>query len=738
MKKNFYHVLLLVLLLPVTFVSAQQQYHRCSSAEYLLQQLQADPGLAARMQAIEQHTQQVENDGVDNSRAVVTIPVVFHVVYRTAAENISDAQIQAQINQLNLDFARLNADASSTPSAFSSLAANTNIQFCLAQRTPGGAATTGIVRKLTTVTSWSTNDAVKKSSSGGDDAWPSSSYLNIWSCNLGSGLLGYAQFPGGAAATDGVVLLYSSIGSAASPGTASPYNLGRTATHEVGHWLNLYHIWGDDGTGCTGSDNVGDTPNQAGENYGCPAYPKTDGCTASSPGVMFMNYMDYTDDGCMNMFTTGQSTRMNALFVSGGARASLVSSQGCQPLVACNVPGTLSTGAIGDNTATYSWAAVSGAVSYGVQYRPTGTASWTTATTTGTTYTATGLTAGTAYEWQVRTNCSGGSSAYSSSSTFTTTGTAPCNVAGTLTSSAITSASATIGWAAVSGAVSYNVQYRVVGAASWTTTSTTTTSLALSGLAATTNYEWQVQTVCSAGSSAFSSSTTFTTASTCTDVYESNNTSSTAKTAPLNTDFTALISSTTDVDWFKFTTVSPNVKVKVDLTNLPADYDMVLYKSNASTKLGTGANGGTTSEQIKYNATSAATYYLKVYGYNGANSATGCYKLRISTGSTNFRTDGETLATDEQDVEVFAESAFKLYPNPASNVLTVEYVSETEGDVWMNIYNLNGQRVLQQQTTAVTGGNKQTINTESLSNGVYVLQLNNGGQTQHFKFTINQ
>ncbi len=738
MKKSFYSILLSALLLPVTFVSAQQQYHRCSSAEYLHQQLLADPGLAARMQAIEEHTQQYANSNTDNSRAVITIPVVVHVVYNTAAQNISDALIQAQINQLNLDYARLNSDASNTPSAFAGVAAAPNIQFCLAQRDPSGNASTGIVRKQTTVTSWSTNDAVKKSSSGGDDAWPSSSYLNIWSCNLGSGLLGYAQFPGGTASTDGVVLLYSSIGSMATPGTASPYNLGRTATHEVGHWLNLYHIWGDDGTGCTGTDNVGDTPNQAGENYGCPAFPTTDGCTSTSPGVMFMNYMDYTDDGCMNMFTAGQATRMNALFATGGARLSLVSSLGCQPVVACNVPGTLSTGTIGNNSATFSWAAVSGAVSYGVQYRPTGTATWTTATSTTTTYTASGLTAGTAYEWQVKTNCSAGLSAYSSSATFTTTGTAPCNVASTLTASAITSSSATISWAAVSGAVSYNVQYRVVGAASWTTTSTTTTSVALSALTTTTNYEWQVQTVCSAGSSAFSASATFTTASTCTDVYESNNTSATAKTAPLNTDFTAIISSTTDVDWFKFTTVSPNVKVKVDLTNLPADYDVVLYKSNASTKLGTGANGGTTSEQIKYNATTTGTYYVKVYGYNGAYSANSCYKLRISTGSTNFRTDGETLATDEQEVEVFAESALKLYPNPASNALTVEYVSATEGDVWMIVYNLSGQRVLQQQTTAVTGGNKQTINTESLSSGVYVLQINNGGQIQHIKFTINQ
>ena len=282
---RLYALVSLCFMLPATWLSAQQDYNRCSSSEYLLQQLQADPSLAGRMQLIEDHTRQFAAENPDVSRAVITIPVVVHVVYRTTAENISDAQIQAQIDQLNKDFARLNTDAGNTPSAFSGLATGANIQFCLAQRDPNGNATTGIVRKVTTKTSFSTNDGVKSSSTGGDNAWPAGSYLNIWSCNISNGILGYAQFPGGAASTDGGVLLYSSIGSMSKPGTASPYNLGRTATHEVGHWLNLYHIWGDDGTGCSGSDNVGDTPNQAGENYGCPAYPKTDGCTAASPAT---------------------------------------------------------------------------------------------------------------------------------------------------------------------------------------------------------------------------------------------------------------------------------------------------------------------------------------------------------------------------------------------------------------------------------------------------------------------
>ncbi|MCW5907557.1 MAG: T9SS type A sorting domain-containing protein [Chitinophagales bacterium] len=651
MKKHLLFAVTAVMLFAAATLNAQQNYHRCSTMEYLEEQLKADPTLAARMQEIEQHTQHFIQQNEDASRAVVTIPVVVHVVYNTAAQNISDAQINAQIAQLNADFARLNSDAGNTPSAFAGLAANTNIQFCLAQRDPSGNPTTGIVRKQTTVTSFSSNDAVKKSSQGGSDAWPASSYLNLWSCNLGGGLLGYAQFPGGAASTDGVVVLYSSVGSLAQPGTASPYHYGRTATHEVGHWLNLRHIWGDDNTACTGSDQVNDTPNQAGYTSGCPLFPKTDACSPSSPGVMFMNYMDYSYDGCMNMFTQGQSSRMNALFSTGGARVSLLSSNGC-------------------NAAT-----------------PT-----------------------------------------------------TCAVPSGLATSNITTTAANISWSAVSGAVSYNVQFRAVGGSAWTSGNVTSTAATLSGLSAATAYEWQVQTVCASSSSAFSSSATFTTlsASTCTDNYEANNTSGTAKTAPLNTNFNGLISPSGDVDWFKITTTKAAPKLKVDLTTLPADYDMVLYASNGSKVLASATQGGTANETLKYNAsTKAATYYLKVYGYNGASNGTACYTLRVSTSASNFRTIGES-ADDAAIESVMAEPALKLYPNPAADKLTVEYLSSTAGAVTFRVYNLSGQLMFTNTGEAQEGFNVYSLNTVELSNGVYVLEINTGGETQRQKFSIGQ
>ena len=303
----------------------------CGTMEALDAQLAANPALAQRMAAIEAFTQQAVASGTLHRTAgttTITIPVVVHVLYNTAAQNISDAQVQSQIAVLNQDYHKLNPDYTNTPGIYAGLVADANIQFVLAKRTPTGTATNGIVHKYTKTASWSTNDAVKNSKRGGDDAWDATKYLNLWACNLGQGLLGYAQFPGGSAATDGVVILYSAFGSKAKypAGTYSAsYDLGRTATHEVGHWANLRHIWGDDSGACTGSDQVADTPNQGAENYGCPAFPHV---SCSNAGDMSMNYMDYVDDRCMYMFSTGQSGRMDAVFAAGGPRAGITTSLG--------------------------------------------------------------------------------------------------------------------------------------------------------------------------------------------------------------------------------------------------------------------------------------------------------------------------------------------------------------------------------------------------------------------------
>jgi len=238
---------------------------------------------------------------------LVKVSVVVHVIFRREVENISDAQVKSQIDVLNRDFRAKNPDRSQAPAVWKSLVADANIEFALATRDPNGKATDGITRTKTTRTSFLPDDSMK-TAAGGHAPWPARRYLNIWVCNLGQNLLGYAQFPGGPAKTDGVVILGSAFGTKGT--AAAPFNLGRTATHEVGHWLNLRHIWADT-LGCGGSDFVSDTPNQAGPNTGKPAFPHLS-CTNGPNGDMFMNYMDYVDDVAMVMFTPGQVARMNA------------------------------------------------------------------------------------------------------------------------------------------------------------------------------------------------------------------------------------------------------------------------------------------------------------------------------------------------------------------------------------------------------------------------------------------
>lgn len=285
-------------------------YRMCASMEVLESQLAADPALSARMENIENYTRQFAKSGRVNAIGEIVIPVIVNVLYRTASENISDQQIQSQIDVLNEDYSATNADVTKTPALFSGLVADYNIRFVLA----------GINRKSTTKKSWSLNDAMKKSGSGGINPTNPTENLNIWIVNKmtsgGSTILGYAQFPGGSAATDGVVIGYNFFG---RTGTLSaPFNKGRTATHEVGHWLNLRHIWGD--ANC-GSDLVADTPTHNAENYGCPTYPHKSTC-AGKPVEMTMNFMDYTDDACMYMFSQGQKSRSLAIFDVGGPRAS--------------------------------------------------------------------------------------------------------------------------------------------------------------------------------------------------------------------------------------------------------------------------------------------------------------------------------------------------------------------------------------------------------------------------------
>lgn len=317
--------------------------NRCGTMEGYQERLQSDPEFARNEAALERaisaYIKKMRSGEFTEFRSgKVVIPVVVHVVHKNATENVSDAQIQSQIDVLNEDYRRLNTDVSGVPTDFQSLVADARIEFKLAERDPDCNPTTGITRTSTTVTSFShsttaasptARNPVKFNSSGGADGWPSDEYLNLWVCDLSGGTLGYASFPSDLASRpdeDGVVIDFGAFGNTGT--AAAPFDLGRTATHEIGHWLNLNHIWGDDQNAsdqCSGTDHVDDTPNQDIMNFGCPTHPHAS-CGSND---MFMNYMDYVDDDCMIMFSNGQSDRMDAVLYT--TRTGIVSSQGDVP-----------------------------------------------------------------------------------------------------------------------------------------------------------------------------------------------------------------------------------------------------------------------------------------------------------------------------------------------------------------------------------------------------------------------
>lgn len=260
------------------------------------------------------------------AEAITNIPVVFHVVLPNPAL-VTDAQLLAQLDTLNKSFSGTAGDTVQIPVYFKPLQGRSDIRFCLAQRTPAGEESTGILRTTTTRSSFEPDDAMKHVSTGGANSWNTDDYLNVWICNLSGGVLGYATFPNdGQPAEQGVVIDYRTL----PGGSSTNYNSGKTLVHETGHFFNLSHIWGDDNGLCTGTDNVNDTPNQGDASGGCSTGVRTDNCTPAGNGIMYQNYMDYSYDRCLVMFTIGQVARMETALSL--YRASLLTSNGCRPV----------------------------------------------------------------------------------------------------------------------------------------------------------------------------------------------------------------------------------------------------------------------------------------------------------------------------------------------------------------------------------------------------------------------
>jgi hypothetical protein len=976
---------ILALLLVLVSFGGFAQTRNCGTMRNLERLMQMHPEIAANMSAIENATQAyIQNGSSRDINVVYNIPVVVHVVYNTTSQNITDAQIQSQIAVLNEDFRRLNADKANTPSAFSTAAADAEITFCLATVDPNGNPTNGITRTQTAVTSFSDDDGVKSSATGGKNAWNTSQYLNLWVCNLGGGLLGYAQFPGGPASTDGVVINYQYFGRGYA--TVAPYNKGRTGTHEVGHWLNLRHIWGD--ASC-GDDLVSDTPTQSTSNYSCPTFPHRT-CGNTTNGDMFMNYMDYTDDPCMNMFTTGQKNRMRALFTSTGSRVGLLNSNGCGGTTAtCNVPASLTASSITTSSATLSWGAVSGATSYNVQYKASSATTWTATTSTTNSKSISGLAAGTTYQFQVSTVCSGGSSAYSTVAQFTTTtastgtsttitvgsgtssfqapfgtyymdektqfiitrtelvnggytsannqlksiafnvatnagqamngfsikvghttsasyasgsylsnaglttvytgtvtpvtgwntfnfatpftyngtdnlvvevcwdnssytndtkvyattmstnqtvyaqqdvasggmcgntaGTATtlrpnttlvfnagsttttCGVPASLAVSSVTSSSATLSWGAVSGATSYSVRYKSLASTTWITSSTTSTSKAISGLTASTSYEFQVSTVCSGGSSAYSASkqfsTTVATTTTTSTVTVGAGTSSFQ--APFGTYYmdekSQFIITRSELINAGYTTANSQMRsiafnvvtnagqamygfsIKVGHTTA-ASYGTSYYLGNTGMTTvysGTvtpvaGWNTFNFTTPFNYNGTdnlvieicwdnssyttdtkvyaTSMTTYQTVYKQSDVSAGGMCTtttgtlsylrpntRMVFGTATTSARAGAEELVEQASPV-----SSLNLYPNPAKDVLYLDYsLMQDAQQVKAEIYSLIGTKIVSIESAEGAAGEhnmKFDLNAgQALPAGMYLFNLTVDGKTQTRKFVI--
>ncbi len=493
----------------------------------------------------------------------------------------------------------------------------------------------------------------------------------------------------------------------------------------------------------------------------------------------------------------------------------------------CGAPSGLTASSITTSGATVSWTAVTGALNYDVDYKLTSSGTWTNAATatSSTSLTLSGLAASSNYDWRVRTNCSGSSSTYTAAQ-FTTAAVAVCNAPSGLASSAITSSSATVSWTAVSGALNYDVDYKLTSSGTWTNaaTATSSTSLALSGLAASSTYDWRVRTNCSSGSSGYSAAQ-FTTsaASTCATAFEPNETQGTAAaitsgvtnsaaissatdidyysittsaasnitynlvgpsgvdydlyiynssgtqigsslgstatetivlnnqasgtyyikvigyngansatcytikataavitscqssydnstngtisgaaTIPFNTNINGLVSPTGDVDNYKFIITSGG-SITLTLTTLPFDYDIKLLNS-AGTQIGISQNGGTTSETINYTA-AAGTYYAQVYGYNGANSSTNCYTLKVQ------------LGTASRGEEITKAGTISIYPNPVGSELKVNMGSYAE-PVSVSVSDMYGRRLI-----GKTFASTSTIATGKLAAGVYMVTI---------------
>ncbi len=401
----------------------------------------------------------------------------------------------------------------------------------------------------------------------------------------------------------------------------------------------------------------------------------------------------------------------------------------------CGDPTGLQSTSITTSSATVSWTAASNAISYSVDYKLNSSNTWINAVsaTTATSINLSSLQSGSLYDWRVRATCSGGTGNYVASQ-FSTLAQTICNAPSNLSASSITATGATVNWSVVSGAISYDVDYSLSGANSWrnVATATMSASAAITGLNPSTVYDWRVRTNCSSGSSGYASSGLTTSDLSC-DICEPNNNLSSAAPIPVGTNITGQISSSTDVDYFTFSTSRSQKNLLVTLTNLPANYNLTLYNNNGK-RLQTSANAGTSPESIAYNNNNPGKYIVLVSGVSGAFNTTACYTLNVTTGSNTFTAN---IAGAINNTAIFREG-LKIYPIPASSSITITFDASAVGKAMLTIINQLGQEVFSKQVDINRGNNVNNLDVGKLASGLYLLRLQTGEGIQSKKLIISK
>lgn len=761
------HLLFLGLLLLIWGQTMGQNHQRCGTDERIAEALNSNPHLLKERARIDAFVANyAANHSSRSSNGPVNIPVVVHVVSNVPAENISNAQIQGQLQILNNDFNRLNADAANTPAYFALSAGNPQINFCLASRDPGGFFSTGITRTQTTQTTWLPDDSVKSITAGGARAWPASEYLNIWVCNL-SGPLGYAYRPGTAPSdrVDGVVVDYRVFGITTSP----QYGLGRTLTHEVGHFFDLIHPWGSS-TAC-GTDFCGDTPRANGSfgrgpNFNCPAYPKTPGCPGeTAQSEMFMNFMDWVDDGCMNLFSNDQVVRMCATVAPGGSRESLINSIGCQPACTWGLYALPWPTGVTFSSATINWnipSPTGGGIAntgFNIRYRPLGNLTWTTTfvTAPATTATLTGLASNTTYEYAVQVVCStGGTSFWAggqlSPLTFTTPPITcapdPFEPNNSLLSAFAGLTPGTTAWPMIcpntdSDYFQINNTYLNPDIILNLTALPADYALDLldanGTLVATSvnpgitpeaiNYTnppvgtYYVRVYSQAGgfSPSIYCALTFGLGNSCNNDGLMNHDIPTAALLSNMDTMVGTICSQLEEDYFLIYGDPGLPDVDLVLTGLGTDYDLRLLDSLGN-PIDSSVTASLTDEQISFSTIGTSPYIAIVYSSQGLFHTSNTYKITVTQQDNSGSKRGSSSSSWMDEVEI--------YPNPAHDRLNIHF--EGYGSERLNIELLDptGRVVYSQTTNVKKGDNQLLLDVKDIAAGSYFLNLEGANQTR--------